>query len=221
MERTIRVTGKGMLRLTPDRIRLVISMTGIRKEYEKAVEQSTEDSRTLAECFEKIGFERRELNTTYYNVNAEYESYQDKDHNWKNRFKGYRYNRNMKLEFPLDNELLGKVLYAVAHCSVEVEFNIEYTVAEPEKAKNELLNAAVKDAQEKAAVLSDAAGIRLGRLMNLDYSWSEMEIVARDVRFSKAIMTESAMDSAAGYNVDVNPDDIEVNDSVTMVWEIG
>lgn len=41
----------------------------------------------------------------------------------------------MELEFPADNKRLGKILYALAHCSVSPEISIEYTVADPEKSK--------------------------------------------------------------------------------------
>ena len=80
----------------------------------------------------------------------------------------------MKLEFPADNKRLGKILYALAHCSVSPEFTIEYTVADPGKSKNELLGAAVKDSQAKASVLAEAAGVNLGKIINIDYSWGDV-----------------------------------------------
>ena len=104
----------------------------------------------LKDLIEKLGYERKELKTLYFNIDTEYESYQARDKSWKRRFKGYKYVHRMKLEFPADNKRLGKILYALAHCSAPPEFTIEYTVADPEKSKNELLGAAVKDSQAKA-----------------------------------------------------------------------
>ena len=44
----------------------------------------------------------------------------------------------MKLEFPADNQRLGKILYALAHCPLSPEFSIENTVADPEQCKNDI-----------------------------------------------------------------------------------
>ena len=55
----------------------------------------------------------------------------------------------MKLEFALDNEKLGQVLYAIAHCNTKPEFSIEYTVSDPETAKDELLKNAISDSKHK------------------------------------------------------------------------
>ena len=52
---------------------------------------------------------------------------------------------------------LGKVLYKLGHSTVRPELRIEYTVAKPEKCKNELLENAVIDAKAKAEVLSKAS----------------------------------------------------------------
>ena len=115
-------------------------------------------------------------------IYEEYESYQARDKSWKRRFKGYKYVHRMKLEFPADNKRLGKILYALAHCSVSPEFTIEYTVADPGKSKNELLGAAVKDSQAKASVLAEAAGVNLGKIINIDYSWGEIDFVSRPLQ---------------------------------------
>lgn len=62
---------------------------------------------------------------------------------------------------------LGKVLYKLGHSSVRPEFRIEYTVAEPEKCKNELLANEVTDAKAKAEVLSKASGVNLGEIITM------------------------------------------------------
>lgn len=139
MERTIRVTGKGKLAVKPDTIRLRLNMEGMSKEYDETLKVSTEHTEMLKDVFEKLGFDRKALKTLYFNVDTEYESYQDRDKSWKRRFEGYKFIHRMKIEFESNNVLLGRVLYALAHCPVRPEFTIEYTVADIEKCKNELL----------------------------------------------------------------------------------
>lgn len=72
-------------------------------------------------------------------------------------------------------------MYALVHCRVKPKLSIEYTVADKEKAKNELIGRAVKDSMEKASVLAEASGAKLGNIMSIDYSWGEMDFVSRSL----------------------------------------
>jgi hypothetical protein len=221
MERTIRVTGKGKLSVKPDTIRLRLSLEEVQKDYESTLQLSTELVEMLKDVFEGLGFERKALKTLYFNVDTEYESYQDKDKSWKRRFMGYKFEHRMKIEFASDNVLLGKVLYALANSPVRPEFSIEYTVSDPEKCKNELLGKAVADSKEKAKVISEAAGVSLEEIMNIDYSWGEIDLVTKPMDEMMLRCYESSEScEPAGYNIDIEADDIDVTDTVTVVWGI-
>lgn len=221
MERMIKVTGKGKISVKPDRIRLYITKEDIYEIYEKTLRMSAEDTELLKDLFEKLGFQRKELKTVYFNVDTEYESYQDMDKSWKRRFKGYKYTHRMKIEFESDNKLLGEVLYALAHSPIKPEFSVEYTVADVEKCKNELLHKAIEDSIQKAQVLSSAANVNLGKILTIDYSWAEVDFVTRPLNEMKlrecASVEACAPDS---YDIDIEADDIDVTDTVTVVWSI-
>ena len=220
MERTIRVTGKGNISVKPDTIRLRISMEDTFREYDDALRHSTDSAELLKGMFEGLGYDRKALKTVLFNINTEYESYQDRDKSWKRRFKGYKYTHRMKIEFPADNQKLGKMLYALAHCPVEPEFSIEYTVADPEASKNELLGKAVKDSMQKASVLAEASGVKLDKILTIDYSWGEIDFVSRPLQeMSLRCCAEDAC-SPASYDMDIEPDDIDITDTVTVVWNI-
>ena len=143
MERTIKVTGKGKISVKPDTIRLTITQTALYPVYEKAIKDSADKKEFLNNELKGLGFEKSELKTLHYNVDSEYESYQDKNNNWKRRFSGYKYTHRMKLEFASDNALLGKVLSIVSRCPGEPEFSIQYTISDAEAAKNELCSSSL------------------------------------------------------------------------------
>ena len=75
MMRTIKVTGKGKIAVKPDKIRLYVNKEELCKEYEDTLRRSTEDTELLKDLFEKLGFQRKDLKTVYFNVDTEYESY--------------------------------------------------------------------------------------------------------------------------------------------------
>ncbi len=221
MMRTIKVTGKGKIAVKPDMIRLYINKEELCKEYEDTLRRSTEDTELLKDLFEKLGFQRKDLKTVYFNVDTEYESYQNRDKSWKRRFEGYKYIHHMKIEFASDNKKLGQVLYALAHSSLKPEFSIEYTVADVEKCKNELLHKAIEDSIQKAQVLTTAANVKLGEIQAIDYSWGEIDFVTKPMNEMRLMeCTECEMSAPAAYDIDIEADDIDVTDTVTVVWEI-
>lgn len=221
MERTIRVTGKGKLSVKPDLTRLVMTLEGIDRDYGEMLHLSSNYTDFLKDIFVNFGFKRSDLKTLYFNVDTQYSHYWDKKNDSKRRFEGYKFVHRMKVEFPIDNELLGKLLFALANCRVNPKFKIEYTIADKEKSKNELLASAVEDSKNKAEVLSKAAGVTLGDIQIIDYSWGEIDFVTRPM--NDMIMeceTRVAEPMGASYDLDIEPDNIDVTDTVTVVWKI-
>ncbi len=213
------MTGKGQIKVHPDMTRIVITLEGQYMDYGKTLKKSSEDTEQMKDLLVPFGLERSDLKTLSFGVDTEYESYKVKDE-YKRRFAGYKFTHVMKLEFESDNQRLGKILYALANCPLNPEFRLSYTVKDPEAVKNELLGKAVQDAVAKAGVLSGAAGLKLGDIQNIDYSWGEIDFEYRPM--SKGLLMEPCMsEGSAGYDMDIEPDDIDVQDTVTVVWEIG
>ena len=221
--RTIRVTGKGRLKVSPDTTRITISLEGIWPEYGEALRHSSQDTERLKDLLSVFGFARSDLKTLNFNVETEYESYEDRG-TYKQRFIGYRFTHMMKVEFPSDNDRLGKVLYALANCPVKPEFRLSYTVSDPEAAKNDLLGKAVTDAKEKASVMTQAAGVTLKDIQSIDYSWGEIDFEYRPMNrmlMADEYLARPMVAESPSYDMDIEPDDIEVSDTVTVLWEIG
>lgn len=220
MERTIKVTGKGKISVKPDTIRLLITQSDVEKVYEDAIKRSAENKGYLNCEIQKVGFSKEDLKTLSFNVDTENEGYHDNQGNWKRRFIGYRYTHQMKLEFPVDNNRLGELLSIVSNCPGKPEFSIEYTVSDPELVKNELLARAVEDSKVKATVLSKAAGVFLKEIMIIDYSWEKIDIVTRPVSKLMSDDNRGAIFKMNSADLDIEADDIDVSDTVTVVWRI-
>ena len=218
--RTIRITGKGQIRVHPDRTRITMTLKGLSRDYSETLRRSSEDTEKLKKVLEPFGFRPSDLKTLKFDIDTEHESYQEKG-TWKKRFIGYQFEHTVKVEFESDNDRLGRVLYALAHCALHPEFRISYFVGDPEASKNELLGKAVADAKEKASVLTASAGVALQDIQSIDYSWREIDFEYQPM--GKAMFMEncSVGGAPAGrYDMDLEPDDIEVSDTVTVVWEI-
>ena len=217
--REMRVTGRGRISVKPDRIRLMLTLSDVKKDYDKALKEASSKSAELQKAFCGCGFSEEDLKTVNFSVDAEYTGYSDKDGNWKQRFVGYRFNQMLKIEFPLDNDKLGQILYALAKSGVKSEFRIQYTVSNPEACRNELLGKAVSDAKEKAAILAEASGVKLGAIQTIDYSFGTMEIYSEPVNFRSMKVAESCCEDSA-YGMNIVADDIQLDDNVTVSFEI-
>ena len=216
--RTIRVTGKGQMKVHPDITRITITLEGKGFDYEETLKMSSDETEQLKKTLEPLGFSRADLKTLSFDVETVYESYKVKDE-WKRRFDGYKFTHVLKVEFESDNRRLGQILYMLANCCLQPEFRLSYTVKDPEAVKNELLGKAVQDAIAKAGVLSSAAGVKLGEIQSVDYSCGQVRFEVETT--DRMMLAEPCMaEGKACYDLDIEPDDIEAQDTVTVVWEI-
>ena len=214
--RTIKVTGKGSVSVKPDTTSLRITFEGVYKDYEETVRQSAEKTKLLREAIEKSGLPGEDLKTKDFSIDSEYESYCDNNDDYRRRFIGYKFYHRTQIQFPNDNKLLGRILYELSVCSVKVEFSIDYTVKDKDAVKKEVIKRAVENSRLKAEIMTAAAGVKLGEVQSIDYSWGEIEIRTYPVDMFE--IGSRKMESS--YDIDIEPDDIDVNDTVTIIWEI-
>ena len=73
--RTIRVTGKGQIKVKPDTTRITMTLEGKDKEYSETARLSSQETELVRDVLEDFGFERSDLKTLNFGVDTEYESY--------------------------------------------------------------------------------------------------------------------------------------------------
>lgn len=73
-ERVIRVTGKGRLRVRPDMTRITMTLEDVKKDYDKTLKASSEDTEALKSLLGKEGFAPEDIKTLSFNVDIENES---------------------------------------------------------------------------------------------------------------------------------------------------
>ena len=76
--------------------------------------------------------------------------------------------------------------------------------------------------------MAEAAGLVLGEINSINYSWGEIDFISRpfsNIDNSIEYGDDCDYDEGdclstvpAGYGMDVNPDDIDVSDTVTVTW---
>jgi uncharacterized protein YggE len=214
--RTITVKGTGNMPVKPDRIVISMTIEAKRSDYARTLELATKMQDSLCEALVAIGRNIKALKMTKYNTQPQYEYYTVENES-KRRFTGYSCTHGINIEFDMDMAMLSRTLTAIAGCSAAPGFNINFTVKDKQSVRMQLLKNAVRNAAEQAAVLANAAGVTLGAIQRIIYSWEEIRLYSNasmDMRFRE--------EASSTYTprMSVDPDDIEASDEVTVVWEI-
>ena len=216
MERLITVKGIGNINIKPDLIIINMELVSHKYDYEETMKLATDSVSKLEKAIEEAGFNKKELKTTSFNIRTSYKSYYDENKNYKNKFDGYICEQGLKLQFDLDMQVLSKVLTAITKSGVEPRLNIRFSVKDKEKVNEELLINATENARRKAEVLAKASKVNLGKLVTINYNWSEVGIYSKttyEMENKSRVMEEA-------YAPNIEPDDIELSDTATFVWEI-
>lgn len=219
MNRTIKVTGKSNIKVSPDYTRISLEMTDVLSEYDMCLAKSVEDMNIIVECIKNFGFERKELKTSGFEIIRKTEGYRDNNNDYKYRFIGYQYSQKLNFTFKNDNERLGKILYALSHLSVVPSITISYFYSDVESIKNKLLSLAIIDAKQKASLLTNEAGVKLCEILDIDYSWINVSFETSDMRFCQPMMLED-FHAYKAYDVDFEPDGVQTSDSVRITFRI-
>jgi len=77
------------------------------------------------------------------------------------------------------------------------------------------MQAAVEDAREVARVLAESSGTELGEIERLDYSF--VEVRTRSFSYD---LSDSSMSVLASAAPDIEPEAMEAEEGVTVVWSI-
>ena len=218
MPRTITVKGMGRVTTSPDYVVISMSLMAQDNDYEETMKLTAKKIEYLNASLEEIGFEKKSVKTTNFNVRTDYERVKDRNGNYKSVFNGYICSHRLKVEFDFDTKRLAQTLYAISKCLAEPELSISFTVKDPSAVNKELLKSATINAKEKAQILCEASGVELGQLLSIDYNWGELNIVSH----TDYMLEEKCMAMPVGglADIEIEPDDIDVSDTATFVWEI-
>lgn len=216
MERTITVRGVGNISAKPDFIVIEMNIRGQSKNYSEALADASSAVEAVCNAAVSAGHSKDALKTINFGVSSEYDSVRNSKGTYQRVFVGYKCSYNTRLSFDFDRDMLERTLNAIAESKAEPELSIRFTVRDGSAVKSALLEAAAENAREKAQILCRASGVELGRLLTVNYDWSEIDLISPT---GYAIERASLKRSAAVPDC-IEPEDIKVRDTVAFVWEI-
>lgn len=218
MVKTISVKGTGTASAKPDLVVLSMTLESKHQDYTKAMELAASHIQQLNEALCVVGFDKDSVKTTNFSVDPDYARVKESRNNtYEKVFRGYDVTHRLKLSFDFDMSRLAKALAAIAGCLSHLELSISFTVKDTTTLNEEMLRSAAINAKRKAEILCSASGVTLGDLITINYSWGELDIYSH-TRYNCSEEAIGLM--VAGAAVDITPEDIDVSDTATFVWEI-
>ena len=156
------------------------------------------------------------IKTTDFNVYTKYDNVRV-ENTYKYTFMGYECQQALKIQFDMDIKKLANVCSVISKCNAEPEITVHFTIKNPKELNEELLKSAATNASEKAKILCEATGVKLGDLVNIDYNWHDLNTYSNtNYHLEKRCLAASTMQN----NIDITPDDIDFSEEVTFIWEI-
>ena len=112
--------------------------------------------------------------------------------------------------------LVNNIVRGVGKFIPNAQVSIGFTVQDLRPYQLKMLKRAVGDAKEKAEIMAEAAGSKLGKVLEIDYNFSHIDTYshARNIH-----STEEAKESTADA-LDITPDDMVISDRVDVVFEL-
>ncbi len=206
--RTITVRGSARVSAAPDWLVISFTINSEHYDYGQCMEQMAVQTESLQKDLAAVGLERDSLKTVDFDIDTHLKKVND-----RYVFRGYKAVHHLKVEFPFEKDYLNKVLRALSRTQSQASFSVSFQLKDPEPLRHKAIAEAVKNAKIKAQVLAEAAGVMVGELVHIDYSWSE-------IRFHSSLEYGTVEDSMASPGYDFTPEDVNISESVTVIWAI-
>ena len=216
-KRTIHIRGTGHAAQIPDQVVLSLTLTAQNKEYSAAVKIGSQQVEMLREAIVEADFKANDLKTINFDVRSIYEDEEYKDGNskrYRKVFIGFECRHDLRLTFDFDNDKLNAAVDTIAASLSQPKISITFTIKDVDAFSDKILKSSARDAKRKAKILCAALGVNLGKLLEVHYSWNEINI-RHEVVPALPLMAPSEKNS-----FDFQPDEIKASDTVDFLWEI-
>jgi len=205
----ITVTGEGQASAAPDMAVLSLVVLQEKPTAREALTANNEAMAKVLDAMKKAGIAERDLQTSGFSIDLRYVSPDNKDNTQPPeapKIVGYAVSNSLTVRVR-DLKKVGDILDQSVTLGVNQGGNLTFTNDKPEAVVEEARKKAVANAMAKAKTLTEAAGVSLGKVVEI----SEQSYSPRPMPMGQAkMMTAAPADSvpvATGentYNVNVN-----------------
>jgi len=165
-QRTLNVTGTGLVYLTPDVAYINIGVHTEQPTASEAVLDNNDQTHQVIAALTNFGVDTKDIRTTNYSIypNTPYDSQTGKPGTTTYIVDNTVYATIHQLD------KLGNILDATVQAGANSVNNIQFDVADKSSAIKQARDQAVKDAQTQAQELASTAGVSLGNVQTISFT---------------------------------------------------
>ncbi len=204
-QRTITVTGTGMVTLTPDIAYINIGVRSQDASASVALTANNTSAAAVIAAIKSAGVADKDIQTTNFSIYPQ----QQYDNNGVMTTLIYVVDNTVYVTVR-DLTKLGGLLDATVRVGANTINSISFDLADKTEALSQARAAAVTEAKKQADELTSAAGVSLGEVQNISYYDSSAPV---PVMYERAAM-------AGGGSVPVQSGSMQISTTVTIVYEI-
>lgn len=204
------VDGTGEVSGVPSSAKISVGITKTEKTVQEATDAANKVINTITEQLKALGVKETDIKTSNFN------SYPERTFSGRDDISGYTVTENLDVTFTnVDNANKGLDIATAAGANNigGVQFTLDEKMKADleEKARME----AIKKAKEKAQKLANAAGIKLGKVMNI----TESNMGGGPVPMFEKAVSNQAADAMRVEPVQLNPGENKVVIQVYLSYE--
>jgi uncharacterized protein YggE len=210
----ITIEGRGEVTAAPDTAFLNSGVTTQGNTAREALDANSAAMAELIKTLTEAGIERRDIQTSNFNVNPNYVYSDARDANGYTlppKIVGYQVSNSVSVRVR-DLEDLGTILDRAVTVGANTINGVNFAVADPSALYNDARRQAFADAKAKAELYAGLADAELGSIKAI----SEGQIYSPP---QPMMMRQSAMDSAAGA-VPVEAGELTFSIAVSVSWNL-
>ena len=204
---SIIVTGTGEAHAKPDFAQVQVGVVTEGATAAEALRKNNEAMSQLIVLIRKRGIEDKDMQTTQFNVSPRYKY--DKSQQEPPKIAGYQVTNEVQVKVR-DMIRLGAFLDETVSAGANQVRGISFGVAEPARLMDEARRKAMADAQRRAQVYAEAAGVKIGKPLK----------ISEQAGGRPGPYPVARMEAAAATNVPVAPGEQTFTVNVTVSYAI-
>jgi len=203
------VSGTGEVAIIPDTALLTLGVSKNASSVEDAKNQVNTVINQITQDIKKLGVDVKDIKTTNFNINPNYDYASAQQ-----TIRGYSVDANIEVKLSPIDKANNAIDVATKDGATQVT-GVQFILNDQSQknAENQARIEAIKNAKDKAASISQAAGIHLGRIVDVQ---ENPDSFPRPLPMMGALKTA---DSTAAPPTQLNPGENKINTTVSLSYE--
>ncbi|MFA5753807.1 MAG: SIMPL domain-containing protein [Patescibacteria group bacterium] len=209
------VAGSGIVYAKADIANITIGLkTEAKKTAAEATAENNKKMTAVIESLKNLGIEEKDIKTTNYNLNPTY--------NWTEGrgqvLVGYEVSQNVGVKVR-DLDKIGDVVAKTTEQGANQIGNVSFTIDDEYELKNEARELAINKAKEKAELIAEQTGLKLGEIKGV---YENADAVVVPMMYTNAKVMDQAA-AEGGIRLDsatIQTGQNEIRVEVTLTYEV-